>query len=379
MSTETRAACGSTGLDLGPRDEAWDASAAQKSLQPGDYMKAHLYRDMSKPADQIGSYKLPFAKRTDGGLRAVWKGITAAAGGHGVNALKGVSDADKAAIKTKITAYYHKAAKKYDDEEIESPFEADDEADMFEGAELRYAVMPITGIEVRDPQANDDGSWTMSGYAAVFNQETTLYNGRFIKLTESLDPGSFDRCLREQGLATPAGVVHFNPSHDMSRAVAATDVPMGAIGSLALRPDARGLFYLARVSRDDPDAVAMAAKMRTGVLRQASFAFTIGKAEYVDIENDDGPDESHRRILEVAHLYDVCATPQGAYPQTVSQLRSYAAALGQPIAMGGHPRQPDLGGETAVSPATGGGGGVTRRPPVEVYLGLTGRRHRKAS
>jgi len=222
--------------------------------------------------------------------------------------------------------------------------------------ELRYLVAPITNIDVRDPSGNDDGSWTMSGYAAVFNEETVLYDGKFIRLTESIDPAAFDRCLREQGLDTPGGVVHFNPSHDMSRAVAATDVPTGAIGSLSLRPDMRGLFYLARVSRDDPDAVAMAAKMRTGVLKQASFAFTIAKAEYTDTETDDGPDESHRRILEIGHLYDVCATPQGAYAQTVSQLRSYAAALGQPLAerVGGHPRQPDLGGEIPVNPLAGG-------------------------
>jgi HK97 family phage prohead protease len=191
---EARTACGSTSLDLEPRDEKWDAVAAQN---------AHFYRDPSKPTDEI----------TAGGL------------------------------------------------------------------ELRFAVAPVVGIDVRSPDQNHDGSWTMSGYASVFNEPTTLYDGRFVKVTESVDSAAFDRCLREQGLDTPAGVVHFNPSHDMSRAVAATDVPAGEIGSLSLRPDGRGLFYLARVSRDDPDAVAMAAKMRIGVLKQASFAFTIAKAE----------------------------------------------------------------------------------------------------
>lgn len=222
--------------------------------------------------------------------------------------------------------------------------------------QVRYAVAPILDIDVRDPEGNGDGSWTMSGYAAVFDQKTTLYDGKFLKLTEDLAPAAFDRCLREQGLETPAGVVHFNPSHDMSRAVAATDVPVGQIGSLTVRPDARGLFYLARVSREDPDAVAMAAKMRIGVLRQASFAFTIAKAEYTDTESDEGPDESHRRILEVGHLYDVCATPQGAYPQTVSQLRSYAAAIGQlEQELEGRLVSRDFRGENAVIPALGGG------------------------
>lgn len=193
--------------------------------------------------------------------------------------------------------------------------------------ELRFAAVPIVGVEVRDPQASYDNTWTMTGYAAVFDTPTVLYNGKFVRVSESIDPSAFDVLLREQPLNKPEGVVHFNFGHDMSRAVAATDVPTGAPGSLELRADSQGLFFTARVSRDDPDAVAMASKMRTGVLRQASFAFTVARAEDTTTENEDGPDEYHRRILEMGHLYDVCACAQGAYPQTVSQLRSYAAAI----------------------------------------------------
>jgi HK97 family phage prohead protease len=169
----------------------------------------------------------------------------------------------------------------------------------------------------------------MTGYAAVFDQETTLYDGRFMRITESVAPDAFNNVLRTQGLTRPEGVVHFNFGHDMSTAVAATDVAAGQPGSLELRVDSKGLFYTARVSRDDPDAVRMAAKMRTGVLKQASFAFTIARKETTETELEDGRTEERDRIQEVGRLFDVCATPQGAYPQTVSQLRSYAAALGQ--------------------------------------------------
>lgn len=197
--------------------------------------------------------------------------------------------------------------------------------------ELRYAVAPITNVEVREPSESYDNTWTMSGYAAVFDEQTVLYDGRFARITEDIDPAAFDVCLREQGITTPAGVVHFNPNHDMSRAVASTKVPAGAPGSLTIRVDSKGLFYTARVSRDDPDAVAMAAKLRTGVWDQASFAFTIKHA--IDSDIDDGDTiVSHRRIMQVGHLYDVCACPQGAYAQTVSQLRSYAAAGGHRVA-----------------------------------------------
>jgi|SRR5947207_1347276 len=207
--------------------------------------------------------------------------------------------------------------------------------------ELRFAVAPITHIDVRDA-SDSHGFWTMSGYAAVFNQSTTLYDGKFLRLTESIAPQAFDAVLRDQPLGQPDGVVHFNLGHDMNRSVAATDVPAGQPGSLQLAADAHGLQFLAKVPSDDPDGVAMAAKMRSGVLRQASFAFTVSEAEYTTTEADDGPDTEHRTILAIKHLYDVCATPQGAYAQTTAGLRSLAAALGEPTGHPGH-RQPHWG------------------------------------
>jgi Caudovirus prohead serine protease len=104
--------------------------------------------------------------------------------------------------------------------------------------------------------------------------------------------------------------------------------------------------------------------MRSGVLRQASFAFTVARDTIEIEENQDGQDVEHRTLLECAHLYDVCATPQGAYAQTVSGLRSLAASLGQPALahgdgslwalLGGQPHQPASGGASDVSRESGG-------------------------
>lgn len=227
--------------------------------------------------------------------------------------------------------------------------------------ELRWVIAPLTHVEVRDPTGTDDGTWTMSGYAAVFNQTAVLLDGKFIRLEEEIDPAAFDRVLREQPMGQPDGVVHFNVGHDMNRAVAATDVANGQPGWLELRADSHGLHYFAKVSRDDPDGVALASKMRTGVVRQSSFAFTIASVETTDEENADGPDVIRRRILEIKHLYDVAALPQGAYPWTVSQLRSYAAAIGQLDGFepsGGQAHQPaEAGGATGTSPDEGRAGG----------------------
>jgi phage head maturation protease len=70
-------------------------------------------------------------------------------------------------------------------------------------AELRYAVTPITHVEVRDPSGNPDDTWTMSGYAAVFNQSTILFDSKFVRLSESIDPGSSTRSCAISRSASP--------------------------------------------------------------------------------------------------------------------------------------------------------------------------------
>ena len=243
--------------------------------------------------------------------------------------------------------------------------------------EFRYAVAPITHVEVRDPTANPDDTWTMSGYAAVFNRSTVLYDGNFLVRSEEIDPGFFDPIFRDQALNQPDGVVHFNYGHDMLSSVAASDVPAGQPGSLALRSDAHGLHFLAKVPRDDPDGVRMAAKMRSGVLKQASFAFTIAEKQTSSRELEDGRMEERDRLLRAGRLYDVCATPQGAYPQTVSQLRSMAAALGQPTLVGAEDISPHGGGVSSVNPSGGVSGAARRKFEAQIMRDELTRKYRK--
>jgi HK97 family phage prohead protease len=234
--------------------------------------------------------------------------------------------------------------------------------------ELFSAIVPLTNVDVRDPSANPDNTWTMSGYAAVFNQQAIYLDSKWLRIILEIDPAAFDDVLSTQALMAPEGVVHFNLGHDMNRAVAATDVPAGEPGSLQLSVDAHGLRYLAKVSRDDPDGVALAVKMRDKVIKQASMAFVCGSDETTITENDEGPDIMLRRILTVKTLFDVCACPQGVFSQTISSLQQFAAAFpGQPgaVALGGHQRQPNSGGASTVSPPeVVAGGGAARRSEI---------------
>lgn len=216
-----------------------------------------------------------------------------------------------------------------------------------------YLVSPIERMDVRDGTANHDDTWTMSGYAAVFDQQTTAFDDGFNRFTIDIDPAAFDNVLAQQAFSTAEGAVHFNLGHDMNTAVASTDVPPGRPGSLELSKDGYGFRFLARVAKDDPDGVRLAAKMRSGVVRQASFAFTVPQdGNEITTNETDTSYEVHRRITDINSLFDVCACPQGMFSQTVSGLQQYAKLLGQPD-LGGRRRQPDLGGDNDVSPDEG--------------------------
>lgn len=360
--TETFAASGSTTLKLGPRDEKWDGGEAVKSLEPDDYPKAFFWRDPNGDPSTKAAYKLPFAERTSDGLHAVWAGVTAAAAA--VNGARGgvnIPDADIAGVQKKIEAYYQKARKQYGDDTIQVPWEKHQAA----AGEFFAAVVPLTHVDVRDPSSNPDNTWTFSGYAAVFNQQAIFLDSKWLQVRYEIDPGFFDDVMRTQQFSRPDGVVHYNLGHDMNFAVAATDVPAGQPGSLQLSVDAHGLRYLAKVSKDDPDGVKLAVKMRDGVIRQASMAFMCAADQTTETENEDGPDLVVRRLLSCKQLFDVCACPQGVFPQTVSGLQQFAAPLiGQPgaVALGGHPRQPLEGGASSVNPAGSGGVASPSKP-----------------
>ena len=122
-ATETllAAASGATDLPLSDRDTSWDASAAEKSLDPGQYADAHFWRDPDGDPKTLSAYKLPFATASGGTLTAVWAGVTAAAQRLSQT---DIPSGDVSGVQSKIAAYYTAARKKYNDPEIQPPWEA---------------------------------------------------------------------------------------------------------------------------------------------------------------------------------------------------------------------------------------------------------------
>lgn len=201
---------------------------------------------------------------------------------------------------------------------------------------LRLAVSPIRRVEVRDASSTGDGSWTIAGYAAVFEQETTLYDGRWFRMREIIARDAFGPVLER--LAAGDELVHLNHGHNMETAIASTAIARAGgelpIGGLELAADDHGLRFFSRVDPRDPDAQKLAVKLERRVIAQASFAFTIAREHLAEssTDPDTGVEDELWRIDEIGHLYDVCACAQGAYGQTESYLRSLAtSSLGAPV------------------------------------------------
>ena len=117
--------------------------------------------------------------------------------------------------------------------------------------------------------------------------------------------------------------MHLLWNHDTGLPLASTDS-----GTLDLREDATGLRVWARVPKGLSTARDMQVLAETGIATGMSFAFTLpedGSGE-TWTRGEDGVAE--RTITEVEALYDVSATPRGAYKSPQYSMRSvYSRAV----------------------------------------------------
>ncbi|MBT9156751.1 MAG: hypothetical protein DDT37_01739 [Firmicutes bacterium] len=181
--------------------------------------------------------------------------------------------------------------------------------------EQRTVTVPLGDLEWRESQSGD-GSRILTGYAAVYEREATLYAGDRYSLKEKLAYGAFTKVL-----ATSPDV-HLNVGHDMTKAIARTGIQ--GIGGLELKSDIHGLRVYARVSPKDPDVQALAAKMDLGIMDQMSFSFRVlPSGQKYEIATDEHGHETELRIIhEIDTLYDVCICAKGTYTQTEASLRT---------------------------------------------------------
>jgi len=312
MPIMPRSASGASDLPIAGRDVEWDAAAADKRVQEyaggadsmdwAKYGKAFFYVDEANK-ELLGSYKLGFADVIDGELTAIPRGIFAVAAVlQGSRGGVDIPAADKDAIKSKVSAYYSKIAKKFNDDSIVAPWEGrSKEEPMLEErkAMLATAEKITMTAEVRAMDTTD-GSLRIGGYAATFNKEADGLNFR-----EQIAPGAFTRALQS------GDPVFLLVNHDME------GIPLASTqsGTLQLRQDKTGLYIEAELDPANPKAQELSSALKRGDMNKMSFAFTVQP----DGQTREG---GLRTIEEIDRLFEVSVVTIPAYSSTTVGMRS---------------------------------------------------------
>lgn len=159
----------------------------------------------------------------------------------------------------------------------------------------------ITSKELR-VKRSEDGTRTISGYAAVFDS----WSEDLGWFREKIAPGAFANALKNSDTRAL-----FN--HD-------SNIVLGrqSAGTLRLKEDEKGLF----MEVDLPDTQHgrdLDVLIGRGDITQQSFGFTVKRDSWVDdIENE----VVERTIEEVGELFDVSPVVFPAYPDTTVAVRS---------------------------------------------------------
>lgn len=176
--------------------------------------------------------------------------------------------------------------------------EAAGAADEEEDAMNPFRHTAPVKLEVRESAMGAE-YLTVTGYAAVFDQMSHDLGG----FREIIQPGAFADVLG----ANPD--VHLVIGHNM-------DLPLARTrnGTLELGEDIRGLKMWARIDSRLSYAKDLAVQLKSGLVDQMSFAFTI--PEGGDTWTVDDAGSVTRTVNRIDGLYDVSVVAAGAYPQT---------------------------------------------------------------
>lgn len=154
-------------------------------------------------------------------------------------------------------------------------------------------------VQMTEIRAESDGK--ISGYAAVFNQQSELLYGSF---REVIKPGAFSKTLQND--------IRALWNHDTAYVLG-----RNTAGTLSLVEDSRGL----RVDIAPPDtqwARDLMVSIKRGDISQMSFGFNVKKDSWSETQADG----TQIRTLEDINLHEVSVVTFPAYPQTSVSARS---------------------------------------------------------
>ena len=162
-------------------------------------------------------------------------------------------------------------------------------------------------VEREDEDAEE--SMIVEGHACTFNEQYCMYDGRYYKIFEQIDPHAFDEC-------------------DMSDVIMQYDhagrvMARNRNNTLELTVDEKGLLARADLSKSELGP-GLYRDIKNGIIDRMSFAFTVAedkREETEDYEND--VITVLRTITKIGKLYDVSAVSIPANDGTDISARSY--------------------------------------------------------
>lgn len=192
-------------------------------------------------------------------------------------------------------------------DEMDVAPDADDQMMAQDDAMRERSLSPVR-IQYRDSGAGANYR-TITGYASVFNRASEDLGG----FREIIAPGAFRNALANDA---PVALLY---DHDTASVLASTKN-----GSLELREDETGLRVWARVDMADPDVQRVASKLRSGIVDQMSFAFTVGEESWDYTEST-----PVRTIRSVESLYECSIVCTPAYTSTKVEMLDRARTPGR--------------------------------------------------
>ena len=155
---------------------------------------------------------------------------------------------------------------------------------------------------------------TIEGKAVTFNDETLLYR---------LEDGTpvYEMIMPEALDKTDMKDVVFDLNHDWDRSI-----PLARTrnNSLLLEKREDGLWFTAKIRKDNEEGMKVYRAIEQGLLDRCSFAFTLA-LDGEDIESrteEDGSEAYHIVVKDIDRLYDVSAVSIPAYDNTSLSARS---------------------------------------------------------
>jgi HK97 family phage prohead protease len=160
--------------------------------------------------------------------------------------------------------------------------------------------------------ASDGASPHITGYAAVFNQESEVLSDWFTDFREIIAVGAFTKTLADG--ADVRALWNHDPNFVLGRTKS---------GTLSLKEDDTGL-WMDITPPNTGWARDLMETMKRGDVDGSSFGFQTIRDRWSTTKDENGDDVDLHNLLE-ARLFDVSVVTFPAYPQTDSAVRSVLA------------------------------------------------------